>query len=102
MTSSWLPGLSALLAPAVCLTLQASSVSAEACANNSATRWLPQRSWPSACEPDAVTDGLVLLDGDALSADTPGGDGELRITVDRLVAGQSGETFQGKVSRPDA
>jgi hypothetical protein len=105
MTSSWLPRLPALLAPVLCLTLQAlapTDAAASACDADTATRWVPQRSWPAACEPDAVTDGLVLLEGDALPLDAPGGEGELHVVVQRMVAGQPVETFEGKVSRPDA
>ncbi|MDB4975190.1 MAG: hypothetical protein JWN48_3531 [Myxococcaceae bacterium] len=102
MTSRFLPGLSALLVPAVCLTLQASSAAANTCGGEASARWVPQRSWPAACEPDVTTDGLVLLEGDELSRDAQGGDGELSVTIQRIVQGNPVETFAGKVSHPDA
>jgi hypothetical protein len=75
--------------------------SAQACANDPAARWVPQRSWPSACEPDAYTDGAVLLEGDAIPSYTLGGDGELKVFVQRMVQGAPVEDFTGKVSFPD-
>jgi hypothetical protein len=101
MRSSWLPRLS-LLVPAVCLTLQASAALGNTCKGDAATRWVPQRSWPAACEPDAVVDGLVMLDGDALSAESELGEGELQVVVQRMVGGAPVETFPGKLAQPDA
>jgi hypothetical protein len=74
---------------------------AQACADEPAARWVPQRSWPAACEPDAFTDGAVLLEGDALPSHTLGGDGELKVFVQRTVAGAPVEDFAGKLSFPD-
>ena len=103
MTSLCWLRTSALLVAAASLTLQTSSASAHAtCADDTATRWVPQRAWPSACEPDAATDGLVLLEGDALPVGQPGGEGQLQIVVQRMNAGAVVETYPGKVSRLDA
>jgi hypothetical protein len=74
---------------------------AQACADDPAARWVPQRSWPSACEPDAFTDGAVLLDGDAIPSYSLGGEGELKVLIQRMVAGAPVEDFQGAVSFPD-
>jgi hypothetical protein len=74
---------------------------AAACASEPAARWVPQRSWPSACEPDAYTDGVVLLDGDAIPAYSLGGQGELKVLVQRMAAGAAVEDFSGKISFPD-
>jgi hypothetical protein len=74
---------------------------AEACAPETAARWMPERSWPSHCEPDAVTDGAVLLDGDAIPEHVLGGNGELRVLVQRMVEGAPVEDFSGKISHPD-
>jgi len=74
---------------------------ADVCGTEGMTRWTPQRSWPSACASDVATDGLVLLEGDALPSYALGGDGELHVTVERIVQGQAVETFEGKVSYPD-
>ncbi|HEY6878538.1 MAG TPA: hypothetical protein VI299_10995 [Polyangiales bacterium] len=76
--------------------------SAQACADEPAARWVPQRSWPSACEPDAFVDGVVLLDGDAIPSYQLGGQGELKVSIQRMVAGAAVEEFPGKVSFPDA
>ena len=91
-----------VLVPAVCLTLQSSAVSANACKGDETTRWVPQRAWPAACEPDAAVDGLVMLEGDPLSPESEGGEGQLQVMVQRMVAGAPVETFAGKLAQPDA
>ncbi|MET0287816.1 MAG: hypothetical protein ABW352_25230 [Polyangiales bacterium] len=85
---------------AVALTAMTTSP-VQACANEPAARWVPQRAWPVTCEPDAFTDGTVLLEGDAIPSYTLGGDGELKVLVQRIVDGAPVEDFQGKVSFPD-
>jgi hypothetical protein len=96
--------LSYLLGSLACLSLSvaASSAAASECDSGAAVRWVPERSWPSACEPAALTDGFVLLEGDKLPEATPGGEGSLRIVVERIVQGAVAETFEGGVTRPDA
>ena len=103
MTSPWWSRSSVCFVAAASLTLQTASASAHSsCVDDAATGWLPQRSWPAACEPDAATDGLVMLEGDALADGAPGGEGQLQIVVQRMVSGAAVETFAGKVSRVDA
>ncbi|HEX5661016.1 MAG TPA: hypothetical protein VFX59_27680, partial [Polyangiales bacterium] len=88
-----------LLASLSLAALPASS--ARACAGEATARWVPQRSWPSACEPDAFLDGAVLLEGDAIPSYTLGGDGELKVLIQRVVDGAPVEDFAGKLSFPD-
>jgi hypothetical protein len=88
-----------LLASLALATVPTSPV--QACANEPAARWVPQRSWPAACEPDAYTDGAVLLEGDAIASYTLGGEGELKVLVQRIVDGAPVEDFTGKISFPD-
>jgi hypothetical protein len=92
--------LASLLGTLACLALPA-SVSAADCDAEPTVRWLPERSWPSACEPSALIDGYVLLEGDKLPADAGGGEGELHVAIERMVQGQAVETFPGRVYRPD-
>jgi hypothetical protein len=63
---------------------------------------VPERSWPSACEPSALLDGFVLLEGDELPAGTGGGEGALHVVIERMIQGQVVETFPGKVLKTDA
>lgn len=93
--------LSCLLGTLACLALPAAAHAAS-CDGDATVRWLPERSWPSACEPSALVDGLVLLEGDKLPADAGGGEGELHVVIERMIQGQVVETFPGKVSRTDA
>ncbi len=74
---------------------------AQACASDPAARWVPQRTWPSTCEPDAFVDGAVLIEGDAIPSYTLGGDGELKVFVQRVESGAPVEDFAGKLSFPD-
>lgn len=93
--------LSCLFGTLACLALPA-AVRASACDAEATVGWLPERSWPSACEPSALIDGFVLLEGDKLPADVGGGEGALHVVVERMIQGQVVETFPGKVSHPDA
>jgi len=93
--------LSCLLGSLACLVLHSAST-ASACDAEPAVRWVPERAWPSACEPSALTDGFVLLEGDKLPAGTGGGEGELHVVIERMIQGQVAETFPGKVIKTDA
>jgi len=96
--------LSFALGSLACLSVSAAPApaSADACVVEPAVRWVPERSWPSACEPAALTDGFILVEGDKLPEATPGGEGSLHIVVERIVQGAVAETFEGGVTRPDA
>lgn len=103
MLSSRSVRLSFLLGSLACLGLSSpSGAAASTCDSEPAVRWLPERSWPSACEPAALTDGYVLLEGDRLPDGAGGQQGELKVVIERVVQGQAVETFAGKVTRPDA
>lgn len=100
MTSSshaWSAGLLVALAP-----LLASASPARASEGDGAVRWLPERSWPGACETDVPTNGLVFLEGPAREASAPGGDGTLHVFVQRMEGETPLETITGTVSYPDA
>jgi hypothetical protein len=88
-----------LLATLASMALPAGA--ALACAAEPSQRWVPQRSWPAACEPEAFTDGVVLLDGDAIPEYSLGGQGDLEVSISRMVDGAAVETFAGSVSYPD-
>lgn len=93
--------LSCLLGTLACLALP-TVARASACDSEATVRWLPERSWPSACEPSALIDGFVLLEGDKLPTDAGGSEGELHVVIERMIQGQVVETFPGKVSHTDA
>jgi hypothetical protein len=93
--------LCCLLGSFACLALHTAST-ALACDAEPTVRWVPERAWPSACEPSALTDGLVLLEGDKLPAGTGGGEGELHIVIERMIQGQVAETYPGKVTKTDS
>jgi hypothetical protein len=72
--------------------------SAHACEDEAQVRWLPERTWPAACEREVPTDGLVFLEGAARDASTPGGEGALQVKIQRMVAGVATETIDGEVA----
>ena len=76
--------------------------SARACEGEVAARWVPERAWPGACETDVPTNGLVFLEGAARDAATPGGEGELRVFVQRMIGEVPQETYEGTLTHPDA
>lgn len=72
--------------------------SAHACDDDTQVRWLPERTWPAACEREVPTDGLVFLEGAAREEGTPGGEGALQVKIQRMVAGVATETIDGEVA----
>lgn len=93
--------LCCLLGSLACLSLHTAST-ALACDSEPAVRWVPERAWPSACEPSALVDGFVLLEGDKLPTGTGGGEGALHVVIERMIQGQVAETFPGTVRLTDA
>lgn len=85
-------------------SLGASSPSSAAACEGDSVRWNPQRSWPIACEADVPLDGLVLLEGDALAADLPGGEGPLEVVLSQMEGGEARARYLGEVTSiaPDA
>jgi hypothetical protein len=100
MTSQSLFRLTSLLTVAGLSTV-ASHARASSC-DEPASRWLPQRSWPSACELNVPVDGFVLLEGDAIPDGAPGGEGELQVFVQRMSAGAPLEVVGGSITQADA
>ena len=76
--------------------------SAHACEGEVAARWVPERAWPGACETGVPTNGLVFLEGAARDAATPGGEGELRVFVQRMIGEVPQESYEGTLTHPDA
>jgi hypothetical protein len=98
MRSLLSPRLLSPIAVIAGLLVQLPQAAASDCAGEPAQRWNAERSWPSSCELGVPTDGFVLLEGNALSADAPGGEGELQVFVQRVSAGEVLETFLGQVA----
>ena len=95
------PTWSACLLAALGSLLVHTSSAARACEGDVAARWVPERAWPGACETGVPTNGLVFLEGAARDAATPGGEGELRVFVQRMIGEVPQETYEGTLSHPD-
>jgi len=100
MTSPLSTSLSLAFVSLSSLALYTGSASASTC-GAPAARWNPELTWPAACEIDVAVDGYVLLEGEPLEADAPGGEGTLEVMVQRVQNGQPVETFAGSVTQPD-
>lgn len=100
MTSPSLFRLTSLLTVAGLSTF-ASHAYAASC-DEPASRWVPQRSWPSACELNVPVDGFALLEGDAIPDGAAGGEGELQVHVQRMSGGTPVEVIAGSITQVDA
>jgi hypothetical protein len=93
--NSPLPWFACLSAAIGALSMDVAS--ARACADEAERAWLPERSWPAACERDIPTDGLVVLEGPARASHVSRGKGDLRVQIKRMLGGTAVETFEGNV-----